>query len=163
MQSTAKRNPLEDTVDLAQVRRIPHLVQTVILIVREKLKVPPNVVDELIKGANSDIRQVLNMLSTFKLGKAEMDFDDGKALCVALAAFLRASVECKLTSFRLKINEKNTIMTPFTIIDKLTSPYAFSRTNKESLNEKSELYFQDFSFVPLFMQVGLLRFKWGCR
>ena len=34
------------------------------------------------KGANSDIRQVLNMLSTFKLGKDVMDFDEGKELCV---------------------------------------------------------------------------------
>lgn len=47
------------------------------------MKVPTNVVDELIKGANSDIRQVLNMLSTFKLGKAEMDFDEGKAMYVS--------------------------------------------------------------------------------
>lgn len=47
------------------------------------MKIPPNVVDELIKGTNSDIRQVLNMLSTFKLGKSEMDFDEGKHLCVA--------------------------------------------------------------------------------
>jgi len=57
-------------------------------------------------------------------------------------------------SVRLKVNEKNTIMTPFTIIDKLTSPYAFSRTSKDSLNDKMELYFHDFSFVPLFMQVS---------
>jgi replication factor C subunit 1 len=54
----------------------------------------------------------------------------------------------------IKINEKNTILTPFTIIDRLTHPYAFSKTNKESLNEKSELYFHDISFVPLFMQVS---------
>ena len=53
-----------------------------------------------------------------------------------------------------KMNEKNTILTPFSIIDKLTSPYAFSRTNRDSLNEKVELYFHDFSFVPLFMQVS---------
>lgn len=44
------------------------------------MKIPANVVDELIKGAGSDIRQVLNMLSTFKLAKSEMDFDEGKAL-----------------------------------------------------------------------------------
>lgn len=52
-------------------------------------------------------------------------------------------------------------MTPFTIIDKLTGPYSFSRTNKDSLNDKSELYFHDFSFVPLFMQVSwtLLSFE----
>lgn len=53
----------------------------------------------------------------------------------------------------IRLNEKNTILTPFTIIDRLTSPYAFSRTNRETLNDKMELYFHDFSFVPLFMQV----------
>lgn len=47
-------------------------------------------------------------------------------------------------------------MTPFTIIDKLTGPYSFSRTNKDSLNAKSELYFHDIAFVPLFMQVSQL-------
>ncbi len=55
------------------------------------------------------------------------------------------------------MNEKNTIMTPFTIIDRLTNPYAFSKTNRESFNDKMELYFHDFSFVPLFMQVSKLR------
>lgn len=44
------------------------------------MKIPPNVVDELIKGTNSDIRQVLNMLSTFKLGQSEMNFDQSKDL-----------------------------------------------------------------------------------
>ncbi|EIW68022.1 hypothetical protein TREMEDRAFT_32699, partial [Tremella mesenterica DSM 1558] len=107
------------------------------ILYKEKLKIPTNVVDQLVQGANSDIRQVLNMLSTFKLGKSEMSFDEGKAL--------------------LKVNEKNTIMTPFTIIDKLTGPYAFSHTNRETLNEKAELYFHDFSFVPLFMQEHYLK------
>jgi replication factor C subunit 1 len=46
----------------------------------EKLKIPPPVVDELVQGTNSDIRQVLNMLSTYKLGKSEMSFEDGKEL-----------------------------------------------------------------------------------
>lgn len=55
-----------------------HLVLTC----REKMKIPANVVDELVKGANSDIRQVLNMLSTFKLSKSDMDFDEGKQLSV---------------------------------------------------------------------------------
>ena len=115
---------------------------------REKLKIPPNVVDELVKGANSDIRQVLNMLSTFKLGKSQMDFDEGKELSVK-NRWIRHEADS-----RVKINEKNTILTPFTIIDKLTSPYAFSRTNKETLGDKMELYFHDLSFVPLFMQVS---------
>jgi hypothetical protein len=55
---------------------------------------------------------------------------------------------------RVKSNEKNSILTPFTIIDKLTGPYSFSKTNRDTLNDKCDLYFHDFSFVPLFMQVS---------
>ncbi|TXT05015.1 hypothetical protein VHUM_03835 [Vanrija humicola] len=102
------------------------------ILYKEKLKIPSNVVDELIGGVNSDIRQVLNMLSTYKLSKSDMTFDEGKEL--------------------LKLNEKNTIMTPFTITDKITGPYAFSRTNKQTLNDKMELFFHDISFMPLFIQ-----------
>jgi len=47
---------------------------------REKMKVPANVIDQLINGAQSDIRQVLNMLSTWKLSNDVMDFDEGKDL-----------------------------------------------------------------------------------
>jgi len=44
-------------------------------------------------------------------------------------------------------------MTPYTIIDKLFSPYAFSETSRETLIDKMDYYFQDHSFVPLFVQV----------
>lgn len=50
---------------------------------REKIKLPANVMDTLIEGANSDIRQVLNMLSTWKLSHSDMDFDQGKQLYVS--------------------------------------------------------------------------------
>lgn len=43
-------------------------------------------------------------------------------------------------------------MTPFTITDKLTGPYAFSRTSNTSVADKMELFFHDISFVPLFIQ-----------
>ncbi|KAL7416751.1 replication factor RFC1 C terminal domain-containing protein [Mrakia frigida] len=99
---------------------------------KEKLKIPANVVDQLINGSNSDIRQVLNMLSTWKLSSSEMNFDDGKQLA--------------------KANEKNTILSPFDICNRLFSPYMFSATSRTTLSEKMDLYFQDFSFVPLFMQ-----------
>jgi len=46
------------------------------------MKVPANVIDQLIMGAQSDIRQVLNMLSTWKLSNDAMDFDEGKELYV---------------------------------------------------------------------------------
>jgi len=50
------------------------------------MKIPPTVVDELVRGANSDIRLVLNMLSTYKLRDSEMDFDQGKELYVSTDA-----------------------------------------------------------------------------
>lgn len=49
---------------------------------REKMKVPANVIDQLITGSQSDIRQVLNMLSTWKLSNDTMSFDEGKNLYV---------------------------------------------------------------------------------
>jgi replication factor C subunit 1 len=56
---------------------------------REKMKIPANVIDQLVAGAQSDIRQVLNMLSTWKLSSNTMDFDEGKGLCVLPLAFGR--------------------------------------------------------------------------
>jgi replication factor C subunit 1 len=53
------------------------------------MKVPANVVDQLVNGAQSDIRQVLNMLSTWKLANDTMDFDEGKALYVRLVTRTR--------------------------------------------------------------------------
>lgn len=49
---------------------------------REKMKVPANVLDQLVQSSQSDIRQVLNMLSTWKLSNSTMDFDQGKNLYV---------------------------------------------------------------------------------
>jgi replication factor C subunit 1 len=48
------------------------------------MKIPGNVVDQLVQGAQSDIRQVINMLSTWKLSNETMDFDQGKALYVEM-------------------------------------------------------------------------------
>lgn len=46
------------------------------------MKIPANVLDQLIEGAQSDIRQILNMLSTWRLSSETMSFDEGKNLCV---------------------------------------------------------------------------------
>ncbi|KAF8522451.1 purine nucleotide binding protein [Hysterangium stoloniferum] len=104
---------------------------------REGLKIPANVVDQLIQGAQSDIRQVINMLSTWKLSNETMDFDQGKALA--------------------KMNEKYMLMTPWGIMNKILSPYAFSPTSRETLNDKMDLYFQDHAFVPMFMQENYIK------
>ncbi|KAF8341289.1 replication factor RFC1 C terminal domain-containing protein [Cantharellus anzutake] len=104
---------------------------------REKLKISANVVDQLVQGANSDMRQVLNMLSTWKLSSDSMDFEEGKQLAAA--------------------NEKHVIMTPYSVTEKILGPYVFSRTSRETLNDKIEYYFHDHSFVPLFIQENYLK------
>ncbi|TFK53303.1 DNA replication factor C, large subunit [Heliocybe sulcata] len=104
---------------------------------KEKMKIPANVVDQLVAGAQSDIRQVLNMLSTWKLSSNTMDFDDSKEL--------------------VKMNEKYAIMTPFNVTYKILGPYLFSPTSRETLGDKMELYFHDHSFVPLFIQENYLK------
>ena len=57
--------------------------------------------------------------------------------------------------FSAKMNEKHSIMSPFDITSKLLGPYVFSATSRETLSEKMEYYFQDHSFMPLFIQVRL--------
>jgi replication factor C subunit 1 len=51
------------------------------------MKVEGKVMDALVQGSQSDIRQVVNMLSTWKLSQGSMDYDAGKKLCVIRVVF----------------------------------------------------------------------------
>ena len=51
------------------------------------------------------------------------------------------------------MNEKYSIMSPFDITSKMLGRFSFSATARETLGDKMELYFQDHSFIPLFIQV----------
>ncbi len=112
---------------------------------KEGIKMEPNVLDQLVAGSQSDIRQIVNMISTWKLGaelpapgnKPTLDFDQSKALA--------------------KMNEKNSIQTPWTLYSKLSAPQAFGPVSSLSLTDKLECYFHDFSIMPLFVQENYLR------
>ena len=121
------------------------------IIFKENMQIPANVVDELITGVGSDIRQVLNMLSTWKLHNDTMGFDEGKKL---YATFICLYFGLTHMLCSAKANEKYSVLTPFNIIQKILGPYMFSATSRDTLNDKIELYFHDYSFVPLFIQVG---------
>ena len=122
-------------------------------ILREKMKIPSAVVDELITGSQSDIRQILTMLSTWKRSRNDMNFDEGKELYdVFRAACSESHAQC-----RVRANEKYSIMTPFAATNKMLGPYLFSKTCRETLNEKIEYYFHDPAFMPLFIQVRLTK------
>ncbi|KAF6743059.1 purine nucleotide binding protein [Ephemerocybe angulata] len=135
-----KLNPLKGTTfnlpfQKPQVQSIRSRIMTIVF--KENLKIPANVVDQLITGAQSDIRQVLNMLSTWKLSNSTMNFDESKDI--------------------VKMNEKYQILSPFDITSKVLGPGLFAPTARETLGEKMEYYFQDFSFVPLFIQENYLK------
>ena len=103
---------------------------------REKLKIPPNVINALIEGSHSDIRQIINMLSTAKLDQDAMDFDQGK----------------KLT----KSWEKNVILKPWDIVSKILGGGMFAPSSSSSLNDKIELYFNDHEWASLMLQENYL-------
>ncbi|CEL59747.1 Replication factor C subunit 1 OS=Schizosaccharomyces pombe (strain 972 / ATCC 24843) GN=rfc1 PE=1 SV=1 [Rhizoctonia solani AG-1 IB] len=117
----------------------PQTIRSRILTIafKEKMKIPANVIDQLIAGTQSDIRQVLNMLSTWKLSHDSMDFDEGKEL--------------------VRQNEKYSIKSPFEVTNQILGPYTFSATSRHTLNDKIEMYFHDHAFVPLFIQENYLK------
>lgn len=135
-----KMKPFQSTTGDILFKRpdVPHIRSRIMSILhKEKMKMDPNIVDQLIKGSQSDIRQVINMISTWKLLSSTMNYDEGKAL--------------------VKDNEKYVIQTPWTIINQLFGPYSFSQTNKQPLSAKIDYYFQDHSLIPLFVQENYLK------
>jgi replication factor C subunit 1 len=103
---------------------------------REGLKMPAPVVNALIEGSHSDIRQVVNMISTAKLDQDAMDFDSGKQMS--------------------KSWEKHVILKPWDITQKILGGGMFATSSKVTLNEKIELYFNDHEFSPLMLQENYL-------
>ncbi|KAK4704443.1 replication factor C subunit 1, partial [Phenoliferia sp. Uapishka_3] len=108
---------------------------------KEGIKVDGKVMDQLVAGSHSDIRQIVNMLSTWRLGARAMDFDEGKKMA--------------------KMNEKNSIQTPWTLYSSLTGPQAFSPVSGLSFDDKLGLYYQDFQMLPLFVQDNYLKGKFS--
>lgn len=104
---------------------------------REGLKVDKNGMDQLIAASQSDLRSVINMLSTWKLGQKALSFDDSKALGAS--------------------NVKPSMGNPFSIYSDLASHGTWSASSKKNLNRKADYYFQEPSLTPLFVQENYLR------
>lgn len=104
---------------------------------REGLRVPAEVMDQLILAAQGDLRLVTNMLSTWKLSQKTMSFDQGKAFGA--------------------MHQKPTMHTPFSLYSELMSPQRFGPLNKQSLNDKLDYYFQDHSIVPLMVAENYIK------
>jgi replication factor C subunit 1 len=59
----------------------------------EGLDIQPNVIEELAKVSQSDIRQVLNLLSMYRVSKSKMSYDDGKELWI-FSGWFRQQLGC---------------------------------------------------------------------
>ncbi|KAF9206942.1 hypothetical protein BGZ49_001536 [Haplosporangium sp. Z 27] len=101
---------------------------------KEGRRIPANVLDKLVSGSQSDIRQVLNMLSTWSLTKQEMNYDEGTALS--------------------KASEKYVALNPFQIAEQL-----LVETNYRALSvaDKFDMYFNDYQLAPLMIQENYVR------
>lgn len=103
---------------------------------REGLKIPITVINSLIEGSRSDIRQVINMLSTAKLDHNVMDFDQSKKMSRSW--------------------EKQLILKPWDIVNKILGGGMFASSSTSTLNDKIELYFNDHEFSSLMLQENYL-------
>jgi replication factor C subunit 1 len=111
---------------------------------REGLKLPPPVIDALVDGTHADIRQIINMLATARLGDqaAALSFDAGRAMARAW--------------------EKHVVLKPWDIAHKLLGSGLFGvggGNAGKTLNDKIELYFNDHEFSYLMLQENYLRTK----
>ncbi|KIX05406.1 uncharacterized protein Z518_06278 [Rhinocladiella mackenziei CBS 650.93] len=107
------------------------------ILFREGMKLPPQIMNALIEGCNGDIRQIINMISTIKLDNKDLDFNDTKAMSKAW--------------------EKHVILKPWDIVGKILRPQMFSASSTATLNDKTELYFNDHEFSYLMLQENYLK------
>ncbi|KAJ1962217.1 DNA replication factor C complex subunit Rfc1 [Dipsacomyces acuminosporus] len=96
---------------------------------RENLKIEPNAITQLVQSTHNDIRQIINLLSSYALSKSSMSYLDSKAFTAT--------------------NKKEAALNPFDVIGK----YMNGTENASlSFSDKLDLYYTDFSIVPLFVQ-----------
>lgn len=100
---------------------------------KEGLQLGMNTVEELANSTQGDIRQILNLLSTFRLTATDMNFDQSKALGGG--------------------SRKDLEHGPFDAVPALLG----SGYDRMSLAEKIDQYFVDSSLVPLMVHENYIR------
>ena len=101
---------------------------------REKIKIAPNVLLDLITGCNQDVRQVLHHLSMMKAKSDQFTEEDSK----------KEAESSKKTSIK---------QGPWDVVRKVFSKAEHSNM---SIMDKSDLFFHDYSLGPLFVQENYL-------
>ncbi|XP_055384368.1 replication factor C subunit 1 [Condylostylus longicornis] len=99
---------------------------------KEKLKLPSGKIDEIISATNNDIRQTINHLSLLAAG------DESK-------------IEVKEKE---RTAEKDLKLGPWDVVRKV---FTVEDQKKMNIHEKSDLFFNDYSLGPLFVQQNYLQ------
>lgn len=107
---------------------------------KENISVGQNVIEQLVASTHGDIRQILNILSNWSVGKADsagiLDYDQGKHIA--------------------QLSKKDVDQGPFEIVSEFLYRSNFQ---KHSVSELLELYFMDSSLVPLMIQENYIHCK----
>lgn len=93
---------------------------------KEKLKLNPNAVAEIITGTDNDVRQTLTHLSFFTRTNKEMSVESAKT--------------------EAENSRKDTQLSPWDVCRKV-----FTGDKNAKFNDKCKLFFYDYSLVPLFI------------
>ncbi|XP_053560024.1 replication factor C subunit 1 isoform X2 [Bombina bombina] len=104
---------------------------------KEGLKIPPPAMNEIILGANQDIRQVLHNLSMWCSRSKELSYDEAKG--------------------NAQSAKKDIKIGPFDVVRKVFS--IGDETAHMTLIDKSDLFFHDYSLSPLFVQENYVHVK----
>uniref|UniRef100_A0A8D0GRX0 Replication factor C subunit 1 n=1 Tax=Sphenodon punctatus TaxID=8508 RepID=A0A8D0GRX0_SPHPU len=104
---------------------------------KEKLKIPPPAMNEIILAANQDIRQVLHNLTMWCVKNKSLTYDEAKADAIKA--------------------KKDTKLCPFDVARKVFA--AGEETAHMSFIDKSDLFFHDYSLAPLFVQENYVHVK----
>ena len=101
---------------------------------QEGLKVGTNTIEELVASTQGDIRQILNLLSTYRLTGETLNFDESKQLGQS--------------------SKKDIEEGPFDALHSLLSGQSF---NRMTMNQKIDLYFVDSGLMPLMVHENYLK------
>lgn len=137
--SSQKLKPLDKTTfDLRFSKPTKDQVRSRIMSIafKEGLTISPQAIDQLVESTGSDIRQIINLLSTYRLTMSNMDHSQGKA--------------------GAKSAEKHVILKPWDIVSKFLNGAMYNERSKTTLNEKIELYFNDHDMSYLMVQENYL-------
>lgn len=103
---------------------------------REKVKLDPSVIGQLVQATNNDIRQMINLLSTVSKTQSVIGSEEARDVS--------------------KSWKKQTVLKPFDITSRLLNGQIYLPGAKHSLNDKIDLYFNDIDFAPLMIQENYL-------